>query len=134
MSRDSFNPAARGFVFPGLAALLIGCASVSFADPVYKSVDADGHVVYSDRASTPTARKSDVHFIQGNAADAARVTQQTNLLKAEDAQRKQQQDLDDKNKAIADHNKKVACDNARSKTRKLSSKPPNSGNWPVSRN
>ena len=83
------------------------------AGEVYKSVDAQGHVVYSDRASTPTAQKSVVHVIQGNPAEAARVARQTSLLKAEDSQRKREQDIDSRNKAQEDHARQIACEKAR---------------------
>jgi len=91
----------------------------SCADEVYKSVDAQGHVVYSDRATTPTAQKSTVHVIQGDPAEAARTARETNLLKAEDSQRKQDQDLDSHNKAQQDHNKQVACEQARNRYNSL---------------
>jgi hypothetical protein len=85
----------------------------SCADEVYKSVDAQGHVVYSDRATTPAAQKSVVHVIQGDPAEAARVARETSLLKAEDSQRKREQDIDSRNKAEVDHAKQVACERAR---------------------
>jgi hypothetical protein len=85
----------------------------SCADEVYKSVDAQGHVVYSDRTTTPAARKSVVHVIQGNPAEAARVARQTSLLKAEDSQRQREEAMDSRNKAQEDHAKQVACERAR---------------------
>jgi hypothetical protein len=85
----------------------------SWANEVYKSVDAQGHVVYSDRATTPTAQKSVVHVIQGDPAEAARVARETNLLKAEDTQRKHEQDADSRSKAQEDHARQAACQKAR---------------------
>jgi Domain of unknown function (DUF4124) len=87
----------------------------SCADEVYKSVDAQGHVVYSDRAATPTAQKSVVHVIPGNPAEAARAARQTNLLKAEENQRTREQDIDSRKKAQQDHDKRVLCEQARSR-------------------
>lgn len=88
------------------------------ANEVYKSVDAQGHVVYSDRA-TPTAQKSEVHVVPGDPAEAARAARQTSLLKAEDTQRKQAQDIDSHNKAQQDHDKQVACEKARNRFNSL---------------
>jgi hypothetical protein len=89
------------------------------ADEVYKSVDAQGHVVYSDRASTPAAQKSTVHVIQGDPAEAARANRETNVLKAEDTQRKRDQDMDSRNKAQQDHDKQVVCAQARNRYNSL---------------
>jgi hypothetical protein len=91
----------------------------SCANEVYKSVDAQGHVVYSDRATTPTAQKSTVRVIQADPAEAARATRETSLLKAEDSQRKREQDMDSRNKAQQDHDKQVACQNARNRYNSL---------------
>jgi hypothetical protein len=91
----------------------------SHANEVYKSVDAQGHVVYSDRAATPAAQKSIVHVVPGNPAEAARAARETNLLKAEDNQRKQEEDFDSRNKARQDHDKQVACTNARNRYNSL---------------
>jgi Domain of unknown function (DUF4124) len=66
------------------------------ADPVYKSADAQGHVVDSDRATTPT---SDVKVIQSDPAQAARAARQTRIFQAEENQRKQQQASDGRDKA-----------------------------------
>jgi hypothetical protein len=98
---------------------LVASADPSCADEVYKSVDAQGHVVYSDRATTPTAQKSTVHVIQGDPAEAARATRETNVLKAEDNQRKRDQDMDSRNKAQQDHNKQAACEQARNRYNSL---------------
>ena len=96
-------------------AALLTPAGGSFADQVYKSVDAQGHVVYSDRATTPAAQKSVVHIIEGNPAEAARAARQTSILKAEENQRKQQQESQVHDKAQQDHDKQVRCENARNR-------------------
>jgi hypothetical protein len=104
-----------------LFALLLSIAllAASRAGEVYKSVDAQGHVVYSDRATTPAAQKSIVHVVPGDPAEAVRAARETNLLKAEDNQRKTQQDFDSRNKAQQDHDKQVACQNARNRYNSL---------------
>jgi hypothetical protein len=83
------------------------------AQEVYKSTDAQGHVVYSDRASTSTAKKSEVHVTQPDPAEVARIAKEQEILNAQDAQRKQQQAVDDKKKAQQDREKQSRCDAAR---------------------
>ncbi len=100
---------------PPAALLFLFAADPTFPDEVYKSVDAQGHVTYSDRASSPNAQKSAVHVIQGNAADAARVARQTELLEAQDTQRKRDQDMDSRAKEKQDHDKQVLCENAKNR-------------------
>jgi uncharacterized membrane protein YqiK len=83
------------------------------AQEVYKSVDAQGHVVYSDRGITKTAAKTPVHVDEPDPAEVARLAREQELLKAEEIQRKKEQTLEAKNKAISDHNKQAACQSAR---------------------
>jgi hypothetical protein len=80
---------------------------------VYKSTDAQGHVVYSDRATTPTAQKSVVHVEQPDPAEVARIAKEQQILNAQDTQRRQQQSIDDKKKAQQDREKQTRCDAAR---------------------
>jgi len=96
------------------AVLVLVCASGPLnAQEVYKSVDADGHVVYSDRAGSKNAPKTAVHVEAPDPAEAARLAKEQEILKAEDLQRTRQQTLDANSKAREDHAKQVACDNAR---------------------
>jgi hypothetical protein len=99
----------------GVGALLaLACPILPLhAQEVYKSVDAEGHVVYSDRGVTKTAPKTAVHVDQPEAAEVARLAKEQELLKAEDMQRQKQEALDAKNKAFADQRKQTACQNAR---------------------
>ena len=85
------------------------------AQEVYKSVDAQGHVVYSDRASTKNASKTNVRVDQPDPAEVARLQQEQAQLKAADLERSLQHAVDDKNKAIADQKRQVACQNARNR-------------------
>jgi preprotein translocase subunit SecF len=85
------------------------------AQDVYKSIDAQGHTVYSDRASTSTAQKSVVHVDQPDPAEVARIAKEQEILKAQDVQRKQQQSVDDKKKAQQDHDRQTRCDAARNR-------------------
>lgn len=98
-----------------LSAALLTSSRLACADGIYKSVDAQGHVVYSDRATTSTAQKSELHVIAGDPAEAARAAKETSILKAEENQRKRAEDLQGQNKAKQDHDRQVACTNARNR-------------------
>jgi hypothetical protein len=85
------------------------------AGEVYKSVDADGHVVYSDRADATGAQKSAVHSDPSNPAEAARLAKEQEIQKAEELQRTRQKLIDDTKKAQQDQIKQLQCDNARNR-------------------
>jgi hypothetical protein len=102
----------RGAVPALLLALVCPCAAL-FAQEVYKSVDADGHVVYSDRSSTRNAPKTTVHVTEPDPAEVARLAKEQELLKAEDLERSKRENLDAKTKSSADQKKQLACQNAR---------------------
>lgn len=94
---------------------LAGAPGLLPAQQVYKSVDAQGHVVYSDRAPTKTATKTNIHVDQPDPAEVARLQKEQAQLKAADLERSLQQAVDDKNKAAADRKREVACQNARNR-------------------
>jgi hypothetical protein len=99
-----------------MASLL--CARVicpAWADDVYKSVDSQGHVVYSDRPNTAAARKTAVEVQGPDATEAARLAKEQEILKAEEDRRKRQQLVDTQVKAQQDHDRKVRCDDARNR-------------------
>ena len=79
------------------AALLAPLAA--HAQEIYKSVDANGHVVYADRGNSKTAPKTSIHVEPPDAANAARLAKEQQLLDADEQQRKAQQALDDKGRA-----------------------------------
>jgi Domain of unknown function (DUF4124) len=88
------------------------------AGEVYKSIDAEGHVVYSDRAPTSTAEKSVVRVDQPDPVEVARHAKEQAILSAEDAQRKKDQAIEDRKKAQKaqeEYNRQVGCDNARNR-------------------
>jgi hypothetical protein len=99
----------------GLVALvLLVCpACPPRANEVYKSVDADGHVVYSDRADTAAAQKSLVRVDRPDPTEVARIAKEQEILKAEQIQRNRQNSVDDAKKAQQDHAAEVQCANAR---------------------
>jgi hypothetical protein len=96
-------------------ATLVAPVRLSCADQVYKSVDAQGHVVYSDRAPTAKAEKSDIHVIQADPAEAARAARETNILKAEEDGRKRDAAAQSEKQTKQDHDKQVQCQNARTR-------------------
>ena len=93
--------------------LLLLPVHIAFADGIYKSVDAQGHVIYSDRPNTAGARKTKITVQQADPDEAVRLAKERVLLRAEDDQRKKQELLDSKAKAQQDAKKKVQCKNAR---------------------
>lgn len=100
---------------PALAALL-ACGwpqGNSLAQEVYRSVDAQGHVVYSDRGTTKNAPKTSVKVNEPDPSEVQRLAKEQQLLSAEDNERNKQAALEAKNKAAADHNKQQACERAR---------------------
>jgi hypothetical protein len=83
------------------------------ADQVYKSVDAQGHVTYSDRPNAVGAQKTDIAVQQADPKEAARLAKEHQVLNAEDDQRKKQQFAADKNKAQAEKDKQARCQAAK---------------------
>jgi hypothetical protein len=95
--------------------LLVPCLGVPlFAAEVYKSVDANGHVVYSDHPD-PAAQKLDVRVDEPQAADLARIAKEQKLLKVEDGERQRLAALEDKKKAQQEHDQQQRCEKARSR-------------------
>jgi hypothetical protein len=85
------------------------------ASEVYKSVDADGHVVYSDRASTSTAQKSTVRIDEPDPKEVARNAREHEILKAEEVQRNKKQSIDEAKNAQQDRNRQAQCEIARNR-------------------
>lgn len=86
------------------------------ADQVYRSVDAEGHVVYSDHAETPSAQKADIHVIRPDPKEVAQYAKEQQILQAEDNQRKKQQAAEAAaaaKKSQAEQAREVECGNAR---------------------
>jgi hypothetical protein len=114
----SFNFIWRSAVFVALAALGFAGAPLC-AQEIYKSVDAEGHVVYSDRASSKNAAKSTLHVDEGDPAEAARLAKQQKLLDTAAAQRVKQDAADASSKAAEDERRQKACEKARSNYARL---------------
>lgn len=103
--------AQRGAVLAALLALAYP-ACPPRADEVYKSIDAQGHVVYSDQPD-PSAQKSEVRVDRPDPKEVARIAKDQEIQKAEEIQRNRQKSIDDAKKAQADHSNQVQCENAR---------------------
>jgi hypothetical protein len=104
------------FAWRGCLAALLALAVVReplYAQQVYKSVDADGHLVYSDRGSNKTAAPTTVNVEQPDPAEVARIAKEQAVLNADDQARSKQQAAADKEKAAADRRKDQACQTAR---------------------
>jgi regulator of protease activity HflC (stomatin/prohibitin superfamily) len=93
--------------------LIAAVANPALADQIYKSVDAQGHVTYSDRPNAAGAQKTDVTVQQADPAEAARLAKERQVLNAEDDQRKKQTLVADKNKAQQDKDKQARCQAAK---------------------
>jgi hypothetical protein len=84
------------------------------ADQVYKSVDSQGHVIYSDRPTAAGAQKTEIAVQQADPKEAERLAKEHVLLKADDDQRTRKETEANRAKAAQDREKKQRCTNARS--------------------
>jgi hypothetical protein len=106
--------------FARLSSLLMACVLLAWpaclprADEVYKSIDAQGHVVYSDRPDT-SAHKAVVNVDRPDPKEVARIGKEQEILKAEEIQRNRQKLIDDAKKAQQDRARQAQCDAARSR-------------------
>jgi Domain of unknown function (DUF4124) len=58
------------------AVLITSAAGAVCADDIYKTVDAQGHVSYSDRALSPQSRRVTLNVIEGDPAEVARLAKE----------------------------------------------------------
>jgi hypothetical protein len=116
--RSSFEVLRCGV---SVAAVAVGLAHSGglWAQEVYKSVDANGQVIYSDRGSSKNAPKTSVHFEEANPAEAARIAREQQALNAADAARRKEQQADEKAQAAADKKRQESCRNARNEYDRL---------------
>ena len=114
-SPPAFGWGTRGAM--AVALLALACAAKPLAaQEVYKTLDAQGHVVYSDRAASKSAPKTTVHVDEPDPAEVARLAHEQELLKADDQARARQQAIEEKNKAQQaqrQHKQQQACEQAR---------------------
>jgi hypothetical protein len=113
-SPPRFGSGTRGAM--SVALLALGCAAAPLAaQEVYKSVDAQGHVVYSDRGAAKGAPKTTLHVAEPDPAEAARLAHEQELLRADDVARSRQAAIDDKTRAAQQKKSQAACDSARTR-------------------
>jgi hypothetical protein len=88
---------------PLYAAAVLIAAQQSLADDMYKTVDPQGHVTYSDHPQSPASQRISVEVREGNAEEAARLTRQQAAMDAESALQAKQarQDADEQAKKAA---------------------------------
>jgi len=113
---DTLHPRIRISLLPALAMLLATATAALSAVPlhaaeVYKTVDAEGHVVYTDHAD-PKGPKGAVQVNAMSAKQAARVAKLHATQRAADLQHRKQQALEAAKIAKLDHDAKMQCDDA----------------------
>jgi hypothetical protein len=99
-----------------MLAALLAFACPLLAQEVYKSVDAQGHVVYSDRGTSKSAPKTAVRVDKPDPAEQARLAREQQLLEAQELLRKKEQASEDHDKALAERERQqklAKCENAR---------------------
>ncbi len=96
-----------------LACVTHPCAAPR-AGEIYKSVDAQGHVVYSDHADS-SAQKTEVQVDQPKAEEVARNAKEEAILQAQNDLRRKQAAVDAAKKAKLDHDRQLQCEAARNR-------------------
>ncbi len=113
--RGHSRPLRRSLRMTPLLALAIATASLAAvplcAAEVYKTVDAEGHVVYTDHAD-PNASKTTVQVHAMSAKQAAGAAKLQATQKADDLQHRKEQALQAAKIAKLDHDAKMQCDEA----------------------
>jgi hypothetical protein len=100
------------------AAVILIAERDALADEMYKTVDPKGGVVYSDHPLSPASQRINIQVIQGNSAEASRLTKEQALINADAAQNAQQaqRDADAQHKRAAqDSAQRQRCDVARNR-------------------
>jgi len=97
---------------------ILVATQIAVAGDVYKTVDAQGHVIYSDRALSPNSTKVTLDIIQGNPQDAARLAKTmaaANADAAQQAKMAQQQAADQQQQQSQQEQLRRRCEAARSR-------------------
>jgi hypothetical protein len=113
LKRQSPIDLARAGLLGTLACVAL--APRGYGDEIYKTVDASGHVVYSDHPTSPAAQKLSVPVTQPDAAEAARLGKQRALEDAEFAQRSRQDAADASKQAAQAKQDEARCTAARTR-------------------
>jgi hypothetical protein len=99
-----------------LAILIVNHSSV--ADDMYKTVDPQGHIIFSDHPLSSASQRISVQVTAPNPEEAARISKQQAMLNADAAQQAQQaqRDADEQTKKAAhDATQKRRCESARNR-------------------
>jgi Skp family chaperone for outer membrane proteins len=96
-----------------LAVAALALAGEAAAQQVYKTVDADGHVIYSDRGASKNSATTAVNAQQADPAGAAQLAKEQRALAAADAARAKDQAAADKQHAADQKQHQQACNKAR---------------------
>jgi hypothetical protein len=94
-------------------ALWLALSATLGAQEVYKSVDSQGNVVYSDRGATKNAATTTLHVTEPDPAEAARLAKQQQLMNAADRERQKETALEERNRARSQQQHQAACEKAR---------------------
>jgi hypothetical protein len=113
--KRGFESVRAAWMTVATAAMLTMLSSSAWAEDaqVYKSTDAQGNVVYSDKPGNLKASKTSVEVHEPSADDLARLEQQRQARQAADSQRLQQTLLDSADQAQHQKEKQARCQNAR---------------------
>jgi hypothetical protein len=101
------------------AALVLITAPSQAADSIYKSVDADGHVTYSDHPLSAASQVVSVNVPQADRKEAARVSKEQAIFNSIAAQSEHQQSLDKKQKEELRRRREQRCTQAKNRVAEL---------------
>jgi Domain of unknown function (DUF4124) len=91
----------------------LALAARSQADEVYKTIDASGHVVYSDHPTSAASEKLSVPVKQADPAEAVRLAKERAIEDAEYAQRSRQEADEQSKEAARSKQQAARCTSAR---------------------
>jgi nucleotide-binding universal stress UspA family protein len=100
------------------AAAILIFAQYALGADIYKTVDAQGHVVYSDHPISSTSQPMALHVTAANPEEAARLDREQEQLSAEaakEAQQQQNEAAERQKKAAEDAAQQRRCDAARNR-------------------
>jgi Domain of unknown function (DUF4124) len=85
------------------------------ADDIYRTVDAQGHVVYSDHAISADSKKVSVDFVAADPQNASRLAKQQAVVNASDAEQDRNARLEAQQQQQLAADRQRACDSARNR-------------------
>jgi hypothetical protein len=100
------------------AGIILLCGMYALGGEIYKTVDAQGHIIYSDHPISSTSQPLALQVTTANPQEAARLSREQALQTADAAQSAQQAQKDtaeQQKKAATDAAQKQRCDAARTR-------------------